>query len=270
MFWPSSVFVDRNNTVYVTDMGNDNVKEWRAGSTNFTRTTFNSLRYLLGLFVTTDGIIYVDNSFQGTVEKWTLNATESTAVMNVTSQCYALFVDIDNNLYCSFYQKHQVVKQRLDTDGNVSQTIIAGIGVCGSDQNMLCRPLGIFVTIKLDLYVADCVNNRIQLFQSGQLTGKTVVGDMETSGIKLNRPTSVILDADGYLFIVDSENNRIIRPNSDGFYCVVACSTVRDSASNQLNVPFAAAFDNVGNILVIDRYHYQVQKFMLMANIDGM
>jgi DNA-binding beta-propeller fold protein YncE len=190
--------------------------------------------------------------------------------MNVNSPCYGVFVDIDNNLYCSLGEEHQVVKQLLDTDGNILKTIIAGEGVCGSNLNMLCGPKGIFVTIKFDLYVADSGNNRIRFFPFRQLTGKTVVGDIETLGIRLKYPTSVVVDGDNYLFIVDSENNRIIRSNSNGFYCVVGCSTVAGSASDQLDRPFAVAFDNAGNIFVADRNNDGIQKFMLMTNTDGM
>lgn len=268
--WPTSVFVDRNNTVYMNDLVTLNVKEWRAGSTTFTRTIFNNLKNPKSLFVTTDGTIYVDNGDNGTVEKWTLNGTESTLVMNVTSSCHGLFVDINNNLYCSLRAGHLVVKQWLDADRNMSETIIAGNGSCGSELNMLCEPCGIFVTIKLDLYVADCGNDRIQLFQLEHLTEKTVVGDVVFSSIKLNCPTGVVVDADDYLFIVDSMNSRIIRSNLIEFYCVIGCSTFVVPFSDKLVAPFTAAFDNVGNIFVVGTYNHLVQEFILMTNNVGM
>jgi hypothetical protein len=111
----------------------------------------------------------------------------------------------------------------------MSKTVIADNSSCGKAFHMLCGPAGIFVTINLDLYIADCGNNRIQLFELGQLIGKTVIGDMKTISIKLKCPSSVILDVDGNLFIVDFENNRIIRSNSNGFYCLVGCQSVEDS-----------------------------------------
>lgn len=246
------------------------MKEWRAGSTTVTRTIFDDLNNPRSLFVTTDGTIYIDNGGKGTVEKWALDATKSTVVMNVESSCYGLFVDIVNNLYCLLGEENQVVKQSLNTGENMSKTIIAGNGVCGSDLDMLCEPSGIFVTIELDLYIADSRNDRIQLFQSGQLIGKTVVGDMKTLSIRLRYPKSIVIDADDYLFIVDSWNDRIIRSNSNGFYCVVGCSALAGSTSYQLYSPYTASFDNVGNILVADTYNQRVQKFMLMSNTNGM
>lgn len=268
--YPMGLFIDRNNTVYAVNGNYNFVKEWRGGNTNITRITFRNLFEPWSLFVTTDGTIYVDNGKDGAVEKWALNDRKSTIVMNTNSACSGLFVDIVNNLYCSLYSKNQVVKQSLDPGKDMSKTVIAGYdGSCGSRANMLCQPWGIFVTIKFELYVADCANERIQLFQSGQMIGKTVVGDIKTLGIRLSRPTGVIVDADDNLFIVDSGKNRIIRAGPNGFYCVIGCSTAAGLASNQLNVPITAAFDNVGNILITDKNNHRIQKFMLIRNTDG-
>lgn len=269
-FWPKSLFVDRNNTVYVTDRKNGNVKEWRAGSSTVTGTTFHDLSYPVSLFVTADGTIYVDNGEEDKVEKWTLDATESAVAMTTDGPCSGLFVDIEDSLYCSLAYWDQVVKQWLDTEGMKLQTTVAGNNEsCGPALDMLCDPRGIFVTTKLDLYVADCGNNRIQLFAPGELTGKTVVGDVKISSLRLNCPSGVVVDGDNYLFIVDAGNSRIIRSKSNGYDCVVGCSTRRGSASDQLDRPYTVAFENAGNILVTDDDNYRVQKFMLITNTDG-
>ena len=76
-------------------------------------------------------------------------------MINVTSTCYAIFVDIYESIYCSMYDKHRVEKKW----SNGTTAIIAG-----SELNSLNHPWGIFVDISLDLYVADFGNNRIQLF----------------------------------------------------------------------------------------------------------
>ena len=43
---------------------------------------------------------------------------------------------------------------------------------------MMSHPVGIFVTIDLDLYVADYSNNRVQLFRSGERNGTAVAGNI--------------------------------------------------------------------------------------------
>jgi hypothetical protein len=135
---------------------------------------------------------------------------------------------------------------------------------------MLNYPQGIFVDINLDLYVADCRNNRIQLFQSEQLDAITVAGSGSlNTTISLNCPTGVVLDADGYLFIVDSGNNRIVGSGSDGFRCLVGCSNSTGSASNQLDGPRTLSFDSYGNMFVTDYGNNRIQKFSLLTNSYG-
>jgi hypothetical protein len=265
---PWSLFVDRNNTVYVGDLTSHRVYEWREGDVNATRSFSGNFNDLLSLFVTIDGDIYVDNGRNGTVEKLVLNATKSVAVMTVSNHCRWLFVDIANNLYCSLRDEHRVVKQSVNVTAHVT-TVVAGTGVIGHTSSTLWFPIGIFVDINFDLYVADCMNHRIQRFVSGQLNGITVAGNNETSSITLSCPVAVFLDYDGYLFILDQGHHRIVRSSSNGFYCVVGCSSAQGTTSHQLYLPAAAAFDNHGNIFVADWDNGRVQKFILMDNDVG-
>ena len=220
------------------------------------------------LFVSLDGSIYIGNINEGIVEKRSRNGTKSAVVMKFGGMCYALSVDINNYLYCSLSNRHQVVKQSLDGIANMS-IIVAGTGINGKASDMLYYPRGIFVDINLDLYVADWGNNRIQLFKAGQLNGTTVAGIDSTPSIALNGPTAVFLDADRYLFLVDTLNHRVIGSRSNGFFCVVGCSHVAGSASDQLCWPYNAAFDSYGNIYVTDTLNNRIQKFNLLTNISG-
>jgi hypothetical protein len=160
------------------------------------------------------------------------------------------------------------VKQSLDDGTSIIETV-AGNGSCGTAFDMICTPTTIFVNINFDLYVADCKNDRVQLFEFKQIIGTTVPKGIETSSIKLNCPTAIFLNADKYLFIVDGGNSRIIGSNTDGLYCLVGCSDESGAASYQLNFPSAAAFDHYGNIFVADMNNNRIQKFMLVANASG-
>jgi DNA-binding beta-propeller fold protein YncE len=144
--------------------------------------------------------------------------------------------------------------------------VAAGTDCYGSAYNQLYYPLGIFVDTGLNLYVADCGNNRVQLYSSGQATAITVAGVTANGTITLSCPSGVILDGDGYLFIVDSYNHRIVGSGPNGFRCIVGCSTVAGSSSNQLDYPSALNFDSYGNIFVTDRDNSRIQKFILITN----
>jgi hypothetical protein len=267
-FLPYSIFVNRNNTVYVADVYSNRIHVWRDGSTVVTKTISNTLHRPNSLFLNTNGDIYVGGNSAPIVEKWAVNATNSIVVMNVSTRCYGLFVDIANYLYCSLRDEHRVVKQSLGVGTNILITV-AGIGSTGSALHMLDGPRGIFVNINFDLYVADCYNDRVQLFKVGQVTGTTVAGKSAALSINLSCPIAVFLDNDGNVFIVDQENHRIIGSTPNGFYCVIGCSGVSGAASYQLNYPNAAAFDNYGNIFVADTLNNRIQKFILMANTSG-
>ena len=122
------------------------------------------------------------------------------------------------------------------------------------------------MTIDLDLYVADHLNDRVQLFRNGQRRGRTVAGKGSIGTIALSRPTGVIVDADGYLFIVDSGNHRIVGSDRNGFRCVVGCDGVSGARSSQLRYPQTMSFDMDGNIFVTDRDNSRLQKFLFVSD----
>ncbi len=263
----NTVFVDRNNTVYATNEYQEQVYVWYEDDSSGSKTSFDTLLRPTSLFVTIDGNIFVGDR-DGSVEKLTPNAAKGVLVKKFDGGCDGLFVDVENNLYCSSRYTHRVMKQSLLTDANTSD-VVAGTGTSGSTAKELNYPRGIFVDINLDLYVADCGNNRVQLFEVGEINGTTVAGNTGAFGISLSCPTAVYFDADKYLFIVDQNNNRIIRSTFNGFECVAGCSGVYGVASNQLSYPSVAAFDQYGNIFVADSLNYRIQKFIFMLNASG-
>ncbi|CAF5004303.1 unnamed protein product, partial [Rotaria socialis] len=181
--------------------------------------------------------------------------------MYVNGSCFGLFVDRDKNLYCSLRDQHRVVKRSLCCDSNTTTTTVAGNGANGSAPNMLNQPSGIFVDIKLNVYVADYGNSRIQLFKYGRLSGRTLV-----NGSLLNGPTDIKVDADGNLFIVDQGNHRIVRFGLNGLYCIIGCSGANGTESDQLESPSSIAFDTNGHIFVLDTGNSRIQKFLLATN----
>ena len=222
------------------------------------------------LFVTGDEEILVDggpSNFR--VERWRSNGTRVPSPISVLAQCYGLFVDTMNNFYCSQRYAHQVVRRSLLDQSN-AMTIAAGTGSSGSASDKLNGPHGIFVTNNFDLYVADFYNDRVQLFRSGETNGTTVTGNGSIGTIALRHPTGIVLDADRYLFIVDSGSHRIVGSGLDGFPCVVGCSATSGSALNRLTNPFTMGFDHSGNIFVTDRNNSRLQKFLLSNNSCGM
>ena len=262
-----AIFIDTNNTVYLSEPSYGRIHVWKNGSSTPTNAFFGNFSASLSIFVAATGDVYFDNSnHSGQIEKWIKSTNLSVPAMYSSQSCRGLFIDVNNILYCSMGDRDQVVSKSLSNTLD-TLTIVAGTGCRGSAANMLSFPHGIFVDTNLDLYVADCYNHRIQLFRSGQSNGTTVAGSASVNiTITLNAPTDVILDGDGYLFVADHQNRRIIGSGPYGFRCVAGCSGSSGAAANQLNGPQRLAFDNYGNLFVTDWLNSRIQKFILLNN----
>jgi DNA-binding beta-propeller fold protein YncE len=208
----------------------------------------------------------VDTGFNR-VDSWAWTSNASITAMNITGHCDGLFIDSNNTLYCSISSLNQVLKLSLNNSTKTAQ-VIAGNLSSGSNINMLNNPRGIFVDLNFNLYVADCGNNRVQLFQLGEFNATTVAGNDTTENLPLNCPTAVVLDADNNLFIVDNGNHRIIEVTPNNSRCIVGCSG-NGSTSSQLSHPTTLSFDSYGNIFVTDQDNNRIQKFNLVTNSCG-
>ena len=265
----AGIFVNTNNTVYATTLSASSVLIWPEGSAYPTGSINGDLNSSHGVFVTTSGDIYADNgAYKMRVDVWTMNAANSTPGLYVHEMCGGLFVDVYDSLYCALTYSHRVLKKTLASNPNTS-VLVAGTGTNGSTLDMLTLPYGIFVVIDLSLFVADYGNDRIQLFQSSQSDGTTVAGNGAPNTISLSRPTGVIVDADGYLFIADQLNHRIVGSGPSGFRCIAACTGTNGAAANQFHYPYDLGFDSHGNLYVTDAGNSRIQKFTLARNICG-
>jgi hypothetical protein len=268
-YTPTAIFVNTNNTIYVANQETDAILVWHEGNINPTMIISGNLSDPSSLFVTSNGDIYIDDGGRNRrVRKWISNTKTFVTVMNVNSSCESLFVDINDNLYCSMSSHDQVVKRWLN-DSVMTSIVVAGTGLPGASSNELNNPAGIFIDVNLDLYVADCLNNRVQLFQSGQSNGITVAGIKSPNPtISLRCPSGVVLDAQKYLFIVDGDNGRIVGSGPNGFRCLVGCYG-KGSQSNELNFPVTLSFDRSGNMFVSDPINQRIQKFRYFENFSG-
>ena len=261
---PNGLFIDTNNTVYIPNRSNNRIYIWFNNDTSPTITLYGNLSLPKSLFVTMNGDIYVDNGkINGRVDLFTLNSNTSISVMSVPGNCYGLFIDISNTIYCSVDSANQVFKKWLGDNSSVITTV-AGNGSNGSASNLLRSPFGIFVDTNFNLYVADYGNNRIQLFQLGQQNGITI-----NITIALNGPIDIILDGDQYLFFSDHNNHRIIGSGPYGFRCIIGCSNSSGAATDQLNKPRSIAFDSFGNLFVVDSNNNRTQKFRFLTASCG-
>ncbi|CAF1537569.1 unnamed protein product [Adineta ricciae] len=263
---PRAIAIDTNDSVYFIHSERNELLIWHNGDHNSIQRFPDNFSTPASITVTIDDNIYIDNGQpNGRVMKWTLHTLTLTTATYVFSTCFCLFVDIGNNLYCSLHTLHRIVKTQLSNSAK-SLLTVAGADNAGSSCYALDHPKGIFVDYKLNLYVADCGNNRVQVFPHGIYNGITIVGgSLSNETIGLNCPSGIALDVQNYLFIVDSDNHRIIGQSRYGFRCLLGCYG-QGSHSTQLSFPSTLSFDRVGNIFVLDQGNNRIQKFHYLKN----
>jgi|GEM_PF-1174317 len=192
---------------------------------------------------------------------------------------YGIAVDSHGNLYFADFFDHRV--RKIDIDGII--TTIAGNGIQGySGDNDLAslaqlnKPQGMIVDNEGNLYIADSGNQRIRKIDNdGIIT--TIAGDGIThevafgmegpilAGIyggdtgkataaQLNNPTSVAIDSLGYLYIADTDNNRIRQIDTNGIITTVLGNDM------SLNHPTGIAIDTSDNLYIVDSKNHRILK----------
>lgn len=91
---------------------------------------------------------------------------------------------------------------------------VAGGNKKGNGLNQLFYPWSLTVDDDQNIYVADCVNDRIMEWKAGATSGRIVAGgnDEGSEANQLDGPRDVIIDKQTDSFIIcDSRNRRIVR-----------------------------------------------------------
>lgn len=266
-----AVFVNTDDVLYVSARSHDHIILWQFEENKQLRNVTVNSTLSASIFVTYNGDIFFDSikENESAIYQWKAKNSTKNQILNVNGSCYGLFVDLLDNLYCSIRNQHKIIQKSLLPNAD-HMKLIAGNGTAGSTSSLLNTPLGIFVTTDFRLYVADCKNDRIQLFFPGELDGITIIGNDTTSPtIDLSCPTSVILDADGFIFISDSGHHRIVGAGQDGYRCVIGCTGDRGVGTDRLNNPTSIAFSSQGNLYVADYDNSRIQKFLLTNETCG-
>ncbi|CAF1607590.1 unnamed protein product [Adineta ricciae] len=260
-------FIDTKNTIYTASEAERQIFIRHEGQTSSKSIGYLHNSSLSAIFVIDTDDIYTSYENRK-IEKWIANKNEYVHIMDTESTCFDLFIDIENNLYCSMSLAHKVVKRQLN---EAKTTIVAGVDTAGYESHQLNSPTGIFVDTNLDLYVADRMNNRIQLFHLGETDGKTIVGDDSSDiTISLRGPYSIVLDSDKYFYIAEYDNRRIIASGPNGFRRLFKPSLNKcPRCSVVVHAPFGptkVSFDVHGNLFVSDLDNRRIQIFDLQKD----
>jgi DNA-binding beta-propeller fold protein YncE len=126
-------------------------------------------------------------------------------------------VDSDGNIYVALSGDHQVAKYTWDgtsyelnnsfgTSGKIgksNQTSGTGNGEFNTPYDVAVTPDG------TEILVSDSGNHRIQLFKTSNGDFNSTFGASGSGVGQFNTPKGLTYDGSGYLYIVDSGNNRV-------------------------------------------------------------
>ena len=227
---PRDVDVDRNGNIYVTDYGNARVQKYTSGSTMGTTIagitgrrgfTLNQPRF--STLDANESFIFVSDSNNHRILRFPTDPTTGVAAAvvaggagsgNLASQLnYPSDIgyrpEQSSDLFIGSSFGHSIIRW---APGASSGTFVAGVpGSSGSNATLLNQPMDVKVDPYLNIYVADYLNNRIQLFCSNNRTGITIAGTGVAGNASnlLNAPRSLAFDSAMNLYVSDLNNRRV-------------------------------------------------------------
>ena len=159
-------------------------------------------------------------------------------------------------------------------------TTVAGGGMPGDGNAGTAAfvnvPMGLAADAAGNIYFADNANRRVRKLNAATGIVSTVAGNGASSfggdggpavSAALNSPQGVALDANGNVFIADTQNSRIRMVNSAGVISTIAGTGANGFAgdngpatSASLNKPNNLTFDSAGNIYIADTGNNSIRK----------
>jgi sugar lactone lactonase YvrE len=225
---------------------------------NGTGSAANQLSHPNGVFVDSNGDIFIADVGNNRIQKWTPGATQGITVAggngygpapNQLASPMGVFVDSNGNIFIADYGNNRIQKW---TSGTF--TTVAGGNGSGSAANQLSWPNSVYLDSNGNIFVTDGFNHRIQKFANGSQNAITVAGISGENGYTSNHlisPQNVFVDANGIVYTAN--NGRVLKFPSGNL-----SGSVLTSSFNTLN---GIHGDNLGNLFVSEAdNNFRVQK----------
>lgn len=176
-------------------------------------------------------------------------------------------LDMQGNLYVADFFNDRV--QKFSPTGEVLTTW----GSTGVGPGKFRGPLGVALDAQGNVYVTDAgsadgsfTDYRIQKFSpAGQEISSW--GSAGTGPGQFRNPNGIALDAQGNVYVTDSDNHRIQKLSPTGQ--PLAMWGKSGTAPGQFVVPHGIALDSTGNMYVTDRALDRVQKLSPTGQVLG-
>ncbi len=198
-----------------------------------------------GIAVDTAGNIYVADTANGRIQKFTVNGAFITKWNSGGTLQNPWGIDVSSGyVYVADMSNNRI--QKFTNTG----TWLANWTPAGSDN--LNAPYGLCCDSSGNVYVADSGNIRIQKFDSN--------GNLLTRWSTTSYPYDVAADASGNIYVADLGNTSIDKFTSTGTF-ITSWGSGPGTNPGQFNGPKGVAVDSSGNVYVADAGNNRIQKF---------
>ena len=126
---------------------------------------------------------------------------------------------------------------------------VLSFGKEGSGEGMFMYPVGVAVTAKDEVVVADDQNHRVQVFDSNGTLLRTFGHQGEKAG-EFMYPTGIVIDKGRNIFITEWGYHRVQIFSWEGRY--IASFGRQGSLDSKLSHPWGLPLDSAGNVIVAD------------------
>ncbi|WP_108840578.1 IPT/TIG domain-containing protein [Aquimarina sp. Aq78] len=236
---PSSIAIDTDNNLYVTDTNNHKIRK-----------------------ITPQGVV-------STLAGSTSGFADGQGSVAQFNRPYAIAIDTDNNLYIADSYNHKI--RKITPEGVVSTLAGNTEGFADGTGTMakFSYPLGIAIDLDSNLYVTDYENHKIR-----KITPQGVVSTMAGSTLgsadgigtlaQFNFPLGITIDTDSNLYVADTENHKIRKITPQGVVSTLAGSTEGfadgTSTSAQFTYPYGIIIDRDHILYVTDTNNHKIRK----------
>jgi sugar lactone lactonase YvrE len=273
--FPSGIYVDDEETVFIADYSNNRVVKWKSGATTgeivigegAQEDRSDRLRHPKDLiFHKASNSFIIADEGNRRVARWAL--TNDSGIQTIISDVdpSSLALDDEGFLYVCDFEKHDVKRYTI---GENTGTIVAGGKGKGARLNQLSHPTFIFVDKDQAVYVSDWGNHRVVKWEKGAKRGIFIAGvhAYYTDPKSLADPFGLVVDQSGTVYVADWGKHRVVRwhPGAPEGTVIVG-EGVMGNAPNQFHHPMSIVFDRHGNLYVSDYSNQRVQKFNILQN----
>ena len=132
------------------------------------------------------------------------------------------------------------------------------IGKEGSGEGLLSNPLGVAVTAKDEVVVADNQNHRVQVFDSNGTFLRSFGHKGENAG-EFKNPTGIAINKDRNILVSECYNHRVQILSWEGRH--LGSFGSKGNLDSQLLNPWGLSLSSTGNVIVADRGNKLIKIF---------